>query len=181
MTIGIILAGGQSSRFEYGDKALFFDQKIEKYWLELAYEKLSALTEQTYIIANSSNFNKIKTILPDAPVLQDHPNFSGEGPLAGLFTVSNLLTEPSVSVQAFDYLILSVDAPELSTKSLAKLLSVRNQYVKDNFTIAHLYFSHSQIQTFLQNHQRRMKDFLSLLNATPLVLPESELINHNFH
>ncbi|AYG01551.1 NTP transferase domain-containing protein [Lactococcus allomyrinae] len=174
MTIGIILAGGKSSRFKNGDKALFLDKNSNQTWTEIAYMKLSALTEKTYIVASHSNLPQIKKQLPSAHIITDHPLFTGEGPLAGLYTVSSIVTD------THDYLILAVDYPEISVQSLTELLSVKNTYIKNNFTIAHLTFSHTQIQDFLENKNRRMQDFLTSIQATSITLPEIELTNHNY-
>ena len=177
MTIGILLAGGKSSRFEHGDKAFFIDPNTQKSWLELTHEKLMPLTEKTYILASPSNYFEVKKQFPQAFVLTDHLDFAGEGPLSGLYTVSKLLTKSSVKT---DYLILAVDYPELTEEHLLQLLQKENCYVTHHFTLAHLRFNHKQIQTFLAADQRRFKDFLSLLNAQPIHL-NSDLVNHNFH
>jgi len=175
MTIGILLAGGKSSRFQQGDKALYFDDRLGKSWLELAYAKLDQLCEAVYISASPTNHEKIKQAMPGGQVQLDHSNYFGEGPLAALYSIAQNFPEE----QRQDYLILSVDNPEVSVESLEKLMNKPNQYARDNFTIAHLSFSAEEIENYLASGQRRVLGFLDVLGASPLGLPDDELVNHN--
>ncbi|GBG96729.1 NTP transferase domain-containing protein [Lactococcus termiticola] len=175
MTIGILLAGGKSSRFKQGDKALFFDERLGQSWLEIAFDKLKQVSDEVFISASATNYEKIKQDLAGGHIQLDHSDFSGEGPLSALYSVAKHFPQG----QAQDYLILSVDNPEISINSLRSLMRQPNQYAENHFTIAYLRFSADDIESYLQTGQRRVIGFLNQLAASAIQLPDEELVNHN--
>jgi molybdopterin-guanine dinucleotide biosynthesis protein A len=167
MTIGLILAGGTSIRFEQGDKALYQD------FSERCFARLSALADEVFVSASASNLTELQKRLPRAQFLLDEAPYVSQGPLSALYALALKFSEK------IDVLILPVDNPEISVPSLQLLLSAQNSYADDHYTIAHLNFSAQEIGTFLETGQRRMRAFLELLKAQPILLPENELIDHN--
>ncbi len=167
MTIGLLLAGGNSSRFEYGDKALYQN------FAERCFKTLSDLTAPVYISAKLSNLTALQTRFPQAELLLDEPPYVAEGPLSALYALSTRVNSP------IDVLILSVDNPEVAAKSLQQLLDKPNRYADHYFTIAHLTFEAADLTTFLATGQRRIKKFLNFLDAQAIALPADELIDHN--
>ncbi|MDR0297858.1 MAG: NTP transferase domain-containing protein [Streptococcaceae bacterium] len=168
MTYGIFLAGGGSRRFATGDKALFEN------WAQLAVEHLSALTERVFIVASPTNAHALTAKFPSATVLCDAREFAGEGPLVGLYTVSKQ-TQDFENAQS--YLILPSDSPEITRVQILKLLSADNVYVRENFPICHLTFSHQQLADFLATGERRFYNFLKCLDAKATSF--KDLPNHN--
>ena len=178
--IGLILAGGKSTRFTNGDKVLFFDQQYNKTWLELAVEKMEQVASTVYISANPENYKKIEVLLPNyaTKIVLDTPEFAGQGPLSGLYALST--KRPNESL-----LVISVDYPELSLTALQALAERSNSYAVDtegnaHFTIGHFYFSTKELHDYLLAGNLRVGSFLKQISANPFLLPSDQLINHNF-
>ena len=167
MIIGLLLAGGTSSRFQYGDKALYQD------FPERCFETLSALVDKVFVSAKPSNLSELQKRLSKASFVLDQAPYINEGPLSALYALSSRCNETC------DVLILSVDNPEVSAKSLQLLLAEPKAYVDDYYTIAHLSFEPAELASFLASGQRRMRSFLRLLKAQPISFPAEELIDHN--
>lgn len=178
MTIGIILAGGRSRRFKQ-DKALFYDPYFEQTWVELAAEKIHQLTSTVFISVNQTNAQPIQTLFADKPYQIVIDRLTDVGPLGGLLAVAETSGET-------DFLLLAVDYPELSVKSLQQLAAFPNRYAVDSqdqphFTVAHLQVDSQKLAAYLNTGNRRLKFFYQQLGATPLELPTAELENHNYH
>lgn len=171
MTTGLILAGGKSSRFLTGDKALYFDIQYHKTWLAVIVEKLQQLPlDHILISVSADNKEKIAMLFPNIQLIEDPPDFQQQGPLAGILSAAKIDNE---------LLITSVDYPEISVSSYQKILSADNAYARDTFTLSHLNFSTDRLEAFLAAGNRRVKDFLAEIAAQPVNLPATELINHN--
>lgn len=179
MTVGIILAGGHSSRFG-SDKALYFDALYKEYWVCLAYQKLAALTDTVFICGNANNQQALKNILPkSAIVLTDCLPFIDCGPLSALYAAAS---QNQCGTTRQDYLILAVDYPDISQDSLSTLLSKRNCYLQDanqknHYTVAHLSFCKDDLTYFLTKN-KRMKNFLAYLLAIP-IFADQNVVNQN--
>lgn len=167
MTTGLLLAGGKSSRFIYGDKALYKD------FPERCFSTLSDLTDEVFVSAKSSNLAELQKRLTTENFLLDAEPYVNQGPLSALYALAN--ERKTIT----NVLLLSVDNPEISVESLKKLLEFPNAYVENYFTIAHLTFEPSDLTDYLQSGQRRMKGFLDFLNAKAVEIPENELVDHN--
>lgn len=178
MTIGLILAGGKSQRFQQ-DKALFWDQRYQKTWVELAYDKMFSLTSKVFISAQPDNFSKIQELaLPKAKLILDPPEFSQRGPLSGFLAAS--LQAPTA-----DFLILGIDYPHFSSENLKTLLRTENSYAttssgQSHYTNAHLRFSPPQILTYLAGPDNSLRGFYKTLDLTPLCFSEESLTNYNY-
>ncbi|MGM0212693.1 molybdenum cofactor guanylyltransferase [Enterococcus sp. AZ109] len=177
--IGLVLAGGKSSRFEKGDKALYFDPYYQKTWVEIAVSTLLEVTSEVYVSVNTQNIDPLRQILSNQPVslIMDHPELTNQGPLSGLYTICSMRPEASI-------LVSSVDYPELTATSLRTLAANPNCYAIDgqgnsHFTIGHFSFELSILEDYLATGQRNVRSFLELLSAVPVVLPDEQLINHN--
>ena len=164
MTIGLLLAGGTSSRFIYGDKALYAD------FAERTYATLTNLCEEIYISCNSSNIDELQGRLPKAKFLLDQEPYVNQGPLSAFY---------ALPFKHCDVLTLSVDNPELTAASLGQLLDFENAYAENYFTLSHLTFEKSSLIEHLENGNRRLKPFLKNLNAVAIAFSEKELIDHN--
>ncbi|MCL2677347.1 MAG: NTP transferase domain-containing protein [Streptococcaceae bacterium] len=173
--IGILLAGGKSTRFAKGDKALYFDDDLQTTWTEASYKKLSAVCDQVIISANTTNRTEIQELLPEANLILDSSEFTDQGPLSALYAVSQSLANDKKE----SYVILAVDHPELESKTLQELIDTGSCYLNDQYTIAQINFSFSQIRDFLLSGERRFKKFLELVDAQSLEITTINIQNHN--
>ncbi len=178
MTIGILLAGGQSSRFKE-DKALYVDPDYHKSWGRLQSEKLLALTDETYVVANQKNQQELKNQLAmyNITVTLDDPKYFGEGPLSGLYRVAKETKE-------HDFLVLGIDYPDVTTKELQQLLFVKNCYAIDgnltpHYTLCHLSFHYLELKEFLETGNRRLRDFLKEQQTKECCISKRALFNYN--
>jgi molybdopterin-guanine dinucleotide biosynthesis protein A len=170
MVTGLILAGGKSSRFLQGDKALFWDKQFSKTWVEKTYETLSALTDRVFISVNAKNMDKIAALLPSAALLTDEAPYIACGPLSALY---------AARAYADDLLLLPVDNPEITSASIHQLFAHQNCYARNTFTIAHVHFQPQQLENYLSAGNRRVRDFFCLISAVPIDLTADELVDHN--
>lgn len=100
--VGVLLAGGQSSRF--GSPKAF--AKMEgKYFYERAYEALASVSEHVVLVTRAE-------LLPRFPkhlhVVTDVAQFQGDGPLAGIYTAM-------LEKQAHHYVVLPCDMPYIDS------------------------------------------------------------------
>lgn len=164
MRVGLLLAGGTSSRFIYGDKAVYGD------FAERTFACLAELCERVYVSCTPENQASLQERLPEGIFLLDRAPYISQGPLSGLY---------ALPFEQVDVLTLSVDNPELSSESLGQLLNFPNAYAEDNFTLSHLTFDKRELTAYLEQGKRRLKAFLEALGAVAIKLPENELIDHN--
>jgi len=108
-TVGILLAGGQSSRF--GSPKAFATIQGE-YFYERSYRLLDEICDEVTIATRDE-------LLPRFPkhmnVITDCDDFKGNGPLSGIY--SAMLREP-----ADRYIVLPCDMPFLTTTGMKALL-----------------------------------------------------------
>lgn len=108
-TVGILLAGGRSRRF--GSPKAFATWK-NQFFYQLAYAALDKVCDDVVIITREE-------LLPLFPknlsILVDDHRFTGEGPLAGIFTGMN-------NIKADQFLVLPCDMPFITREELKRLM-----------------------------------------------------------
>lgn len=110
--IGIVLAGGQSSR--YGSPKAFATYR-RKYFYEYAMDALAPYCSEIIIVARPEEIDRF----PDAvSVVTDMTEFAGQGPLAGILT--GMCTSKSDW-----YAVLPCDVPFADGLIIQKLLDHR--------------------------------------------------------
>lgn len=110
--VGIILAGGQSKR--YGEPKAFA-LRDEKYFYQYALNALQQYMAQIIIIAHPTLTKRFSS-LEEAIVIEDHKEYQGLGPMAGLFSAME-------AVEAVWYMVLPIDTPFISAFTINKLLT----------------------------------------------------------
>lgn len=110
MTVGILLAGGRSTR--YGSPKAFAKWQ-GKYFYEWVYEALAAVCDHVVIVALEELEHRFPARLH---VVTDCDPYKGNGPLAGIYTA--MLERP-----ADRYLVLPCDMPCMSSAGLTRLLA----------------------------------------------------------
>lgn len=112
-TFGIVLAGGMSRR--YGSpKALV--QQGNKYYYELAYEALEEACHSVIVVGRQEYFHLLKNT---GQVMLDKAEFTGMGPLAGIYTVMD-------AYEADQYMVLPCDMPYINSDIMNALLAIYN-------------------------------------------------------
>jgi len=102
----LILAGGKSQRM--GQNKAFLKLNGVSF-LEHIISVLRPLQSEIYISGSKKQYNSI-----ELPIIEDHPDFKGQGPLSGI--LSGLMTIKS------DWLfVISVDAPQISIEQVLEL------------------------------------------------------------
>ncbi|MEK5443768.1 molybdenum cofactor guanylyltransferase [Fredinandcohnia sp. FSL W7-1320] len=113
--IGVLLAGGESRRFG-SPKA--FAQFQNKYFYEYAVDALKDNVDQLYIVSHpvlEEQFRNEASI----SIIQDLPEFQGNGPLAGIFTVMQ-------KTNSDWYVILPCDTPFVTDNLVKQLITFTN-------------------------------------------------------
>lgn len=178
--IGLILSGGAGSRLGGVNKGLVIVK--DKPLVQWVYDALLPQVDQIYISANEdiAAYQKITE-----NVLTDDVRFYRDGPLAGMHSL-RALVEPEDVIQ-----VVTCDLPllpnDLVVKQLAKLQEERlgAVYPKDHerehygllmFKAEYL----SEIESLLQQKQRRIRDFLAQMKSDSLLFEDSTaFINGN--
>ncbi|MFC4404837.1 molybdenum cofactor guanylyltransferase [Gracilibacillus xinjiangensis] len=114
---GVIIAGGESSRF--GKPKAFAKYKGKELYLH-AIDSLGNITNKISVIAREEH---MECYQPPIHLLKDDPLFKGLGPLAGLYTVMS-------QVEADWYITLPVDTPCVNREILQRLLPGDNAKVQ---------------------------------------------------
>jgi molybdopterin-guanine dinucleotide biosynthesis protein A len=109
---GLILSGGASRRMQT-DKALLLHNG--RTWLQLAFDKCQAVTEHTYVSIRDSQVNDAHRM--SFPTIVD--DGSEQGPIAGIRAAMRL--HPHAA-----WLVLAVDLPALTTRTLTYLIDQRD-------------------------------------------------------
>jgi molybdenum cofactor guanylyltransferase len=117
---GIVLCGGESTRMG-SDKGLL--RLHEKYWAQIAAEKLSALNIPVKISVNDGQVAAYKNIFSVTDFITDDNRLLIKGPLLGLMSCHLALPEKDFFVLACD--ILNIEATFLS--------SLYKKYQQQNF------------------------------------------------
>lgn len=109
-TVGILLAGGQSRR--YGSPKAFAKYN-DHFFYEWAYKALETVCNEVIIIAREELINLFPKCLH---VTIDSEQFSGKGPLAGIYSGME-------KISADQYIVLPCDMPYLTDDILKALKS----------------------------------------------------------
>jgi molybdopterin-guanine dinucleotide biosynthesis protein MobB len=109
---GLVLAGGRSRRMQRDKASLVYAGSTQ---LEVAYERLAAVTSETYVSARegqweTGDFDRLAQL---------HDRFIDCGPSGGILTA--LRTHPDAA-----WLVLACDLPFLDAKTLEELIAQRN-------------------------------------------------------
>ncbi|MTV82162.1 molybdenum cofactor guanylyltransferase [Secundilactobacillus folii] len=179
--IGIVLAGGTSSRFGT-DKALyrFPNQQVNN--AQLAVDKLITICDTVLVSANQQNFAELTrqfSASSGVNVISDQPPFEQCGPLSAIYAATCLFEKPN------DYLTLAVDYPLISTEVLATIANHGNCYAAtpdaDHYTLAHFTVDQQTIKDFLLLDDYRLSYFITeVKNCDPVSFSNAALfINYN--
>jgi molybdenum cofactor guanylyltransferase len=106
---GVIIAGGESSRF--GKPKAFAKWKEKDLYL-YPFHALENITNSISVITKEEHFDFYDKHIH---LLEDDPLFKGMGPLAGLYTVMD-------QVEAEWYITLPVDTPCVNSEILQKII-----------------------------------------------------------
>ncbi|ECB9810573.1 molybdenum cofactor guanylyltransferase [Listeria monocytogenes] len=174
VNVGIVLAGGRSSRF--GEpKAFFQDEATGKTWVELTVSKLMPLCEMVFVSANHENYSKLVTIFDAEPAIQIVPDqavFSDFGPLGGIYAVM----KAAANYQKANFLVLPVDMPFLTPKEIGQLADYPNHFAKteqaNHYLVANIPYSRETLHKLLQDEQHRVRALLEKLDTKPLAFED---------
>ncbi|EAC7320535.1 molybdenum cofactor guanylyltransferase [Listeria monocytogenes] len=174
VNVGIVLAGGRSSRF--GEpKAFFQDEATGKTWVELTVSKLMPLCEMVFVSANHENYSKLVTIFDAEPAIQIVPDqavFSNFGPLGGIYAVM----KAAANYQKANFLVLPVDMPFLTSKEIGQLADYPNHFAKteqaNHYLVANIPYSRETLHKLLQDEQHRVRALLEKLDTKPLAFED---------
>ncbi|MBD8067565.1 molybdenum cofactor guanylyltransferase [Bacillus sp. PS06] len=113
--IGILLVGGESSRFG-GQKAfaMYKDIPLFQYSLQI----LKECCDEVVIISHPNLKARLEEIV-DVKIIEDIPRYKGLGPLAGIYSGMN-------EISGDLYMVLPCDTPMLDTELMKKLLQYRD-------------------------------------------------------
>ena len=103
--MGLVLAGGRSSRMGKDKKAIEYHGKPQ--WVH-ALELLQSLGLNTVVNASDIQAENIR-------IISDSPEFEGNGPISGLLTVSGEFSQTAL-------LVLGIDYPELDADTIHDLI-----------------------------------------------------------
>ncbi|OPA76151.1 hypothetical protein BVG16_18230 [Paenibacillus selenitireducens] len=108
-TVGIVLAGGLSSRFG-SPKA--FAQKDGRFYYEIAHQALRSVSTQVVVVGRPEHRERFDSKMD---VMMDSEEFMGCGPLAGIY--SAMMAYP-----AERYVILPCDMPYMTPEVMESLV-----------------------------------------------------------
>ncbi|EAH0767766.1 molybdenum cofactor guanylyltransferase, partial [Listeria monocytogenes] len=183
VNVGIVLAGGRSSRF--GEpKAFFQDEATGKTWVELTVSKLLPLCDMVFVSANHENHSKLVALFdaePSIEIIPDQTAFSEFGPLGGIYAV---MVE-AAAYQKANFLVLPVDMPFLTPKEIGQLADYPNHFAKteqaNHYLVANIPYSRETLHKLLQDEQHRVRTLLEKLDTKPLAFEDEapfRNINH---
>ncbi|EAH3432014.1 molybdenum cofactor guanylyltransferase, partial [Listeria monocytogenes] len=174
VNVGIVLAGGRSSRF--GEpKAFFQDEATGKTWVELTVSKLLPLCDMVFVSANHENHSKLVALFdaePSIEIIPDQTAFSEFGPLGGIYAV---MVE-AAAYQKANFLVLPVDMPFLTPKEIGQLADYPNHFAKteqaNHYLVANIPYSRETLHKLLQDEQHRVRTLLEKLDTKPLAFED---------
>ncbi|MEQ51065.1 molybdenum cofactor guanylyltransferase [Listeria monocytogenes] len=174
VNVGIVLAGGRSSRF--GEpKAFFQDEATGKTWVELTVSKLMPLCEMVFVSANHENYSKLAALFdaePSIEIIPDQTAFREFGPLGGIYAV---MVE-AATYQKANFLVLPVDMPFLTPKEIGQLADYPNHFAKteqaNHYLVANIPYSRETLHKLLQDEQHRVRALLEILDTKPLAFED---------
>ena len=169
---GIVLAGGQSSRF--GEpKALAIWQG--KTFIEHSIEALKEVVTDIVVISHPRITNELLHIL-DVPVVEDIELYKGSGPLAGLLTGMEF-------VDADWYIVAPCDTPNVSKEWALELIERANETYEAIVPLVEeqkqpllaLYHNKvkEKIEQLLKEEKRSMQGLLSQCNVQYVTIEEA--------
>jgi molybdenum cofactor guanylyltransferase len=143
LMIGLILAGGNSTRMQQHKSELYYSTLPQ--W-QVVEQLLQPYCQQIILNANH-------TIQSHLPILTDAPQFAEHGPLAGILTAYNCIPET--------YIVLAIDYPMLTTYDIQALVNKYKATNKSTIffnTDSHFYEPYLGIYTadFLQELNNNM-------------------------
>ncbi|MFB5251307.1 molybdenum cofactor guanylyltransferase [Bacillus mycoides] len=161
---GIVLAGGQSSRF--GEpKALAIWKGTT--FVEHIVKVMESAVQEIVVISHSDIKERLENLV-QVPVIEDIPHYKGNGPLAGIVSGMEY-------VEADWYAIMPCDAPNISQEWFTILLGqTSNEYDavvpiingrKQPLLAAYHNRVKEKIYTLLQEEKRSMGQLLSQSNV----------------
>ncbi|MBB1078890.1 molybdenum cofactor guanylyltransferase [Limosilactobacillus sp. STM2_1] len=181
--IGLIFAGGKSSRFGC-DKATFRCANLPLSNIQLATKKLLLFCDEIIICANEDNKVPIKRLITNYPrtnIVTDIALFDHHGPLSAIVAGTKLHSSTTQ-----EYITLAVDYPYIKTNTIKRLVQVPNSFLAtenhDHYSLAHFSTSYHSIINWLKNDNWRLRDFiLKRCRCQPIYCEESpELQNLNY-
>lgn len=180
--VGIVLAGGRSSRF--GEPKVFFqDEATGTTWVELTVSKLLPLCDRVFVSANHENYSTLVTIFEaeaNIQIVPDQTSFSDFGPLGGIYAVM----KAAADYQKANFLVLPVDMPFLTSKEIGRLAEYPNHYAKtkraNHYLVANLPYAREILQSLLHEEEHRVRALLEKCNTKPLIF-ENEATFRNIN
>ncbi|WP_195574375.1 molybdenum cofactor guanylyltransferase [Paenibacillus sp. 1001270B_150601_E10] len=172
--IGIVLAGGMSSRFG-SPKAL---AKLQgKLYYELACEAMSAIAERIVIVSRPEFRSQLQG---NADVIEDDPDFAGCGPLAGIYSVMERYPAQLYAVLPCDMPYLTGDVLEALAASYKGEDVLAVSFAGKDHPLVGLYASTMMepIQTALKQERYAVMKLLQTVNTRFVkgeeILPDQE-------
>ncbi|WP_100011463.1 molybdenum cofactor guanylyltransferase [Lentibacillus sediminis] len=110
-TQGVLLAGGKSRRFG-SPKAFATRDGIPFY--QYSIKVLAPFTDELLVITNPDLYQDFQEAEPLLDVVTDHPDYQGDGPLAGLYTAMD-------TRDADWYIVMPVDVPFIQGEVIERL------------------------------------------------------------
>ncbi|MDQ0208903.1 molybdenum cofactor guanylyltransferase [Alkalicoccobacillus murimartini] len=181
--VGIVLAGGESSRFD-GEKAFAVYQNRRFY--KRIVDALSAHVDQTILVSRSDLTSYFSTE-ENLVIIEDVDVFAGKGPLAGIYSAM-------MKFPAEWYVVMAVDMPLLDSKAIESLIQFQDNtiqavvpIVNDRIQPLAALYQHDcfpSVYSQLQAGQYRMMNFLSsvttrYVDALELGIPIEKFSNIN--
>lgn len=180
-TVGLVLAGGKSSRM--GTSKAFL-KILDKTFLEIAVEKLNLCCEKVYVVISKSQAQNFKEVSLRAEIVFDI--FGERGALGGIYT--GLKTSSSELV-----FVLAVDLPLVEVSLIKGIIKIANEFeseavvaVDDRGLIQPLcavYQTEKCLpkveEIILEQQNPSVKDFLSRIQVTKVVSEGFQLFNVN--
>ncbi|EFR97388.1 molybdopterin-guanine dinucleotide biosynthesis protein A [Listeria ivanovii FSL F6-596] len=170
VNVGIILAGGKSSRF--GEpKAFFRDKASGKTWIEMTVNKLVPYCVQIFISANEANYKELTILFRDAATIQvvpDDPTYLDYGPLGGIYAAMLAAKQ----YKQANFLVLPTDMPDLTGRELVQLAAHPNCFAKtkqaNHYLVANIPYAILPLTKLLQNKEHRVFALLKELDSASL-------------
>ncbi|MBJ8055201.1 molybdenum cofactor guanylyltransferase [Bacillus cereus] len=161
---GIVLAGGMSSRF--GEPKALVSWK-ESTFIEHIVKVMESAVQEIVVISHSDIKERLENLV-QVPVIEDIPNYKGNGPLAGIVSGMEYIDSDW-------YIIIPCDAPNVSNEWITILLEqTSNEYDaivpiiegrKQPLLAAYHKRVKGKIDKLLQEEKRSMGQLLSHCNV----------------
>ncbi|HCW91526.1 MAG TPA: molybdenum cofactor guanylyltransferase [Marinobacter sp.] len=180
--IGLLLAGGKSTRMGGQDKGLLPWQGQPM--AQRVYRTLKNLTPRVYISANRS-LEDYEQLAP-GHILRDPENLTDQGPLAGLLTGLRKASEQGAEA----VLVCPCDTPDINPATLSALITAwqtcpdRPAIAESNGRIHPLHGVYPVglmgcLECYLKSGERRVVTFAERVGAIALNCPETEAVFRN--